>query len=148
MSAEALNVEVTVVDPEIAVVAVQGDLDADTGTYLHHQLANQLVHGRRHLVLDLRAVPFMDSSGLGIIIRAINDTKRVDGSVRLAALAPALRRLLDLTGISVTTPVHADPEEALAAIPRTAPAHAAAEPEGGASAGADRAATGPVPGSA
>ncbi|MFF7408230.1 STAS domain-containing protein [Streptomyces lydicus] len=147
MSAQALNVEVTVVDPEVAVVAVQGDLDADTGTYLHHQLANQLVHGRRHLVLDLRAVPFMDSSGLGIIIRAINDTKRVDGSVRLAALSPALRRLLDLTGISVTTPVHADPDEALAAIPRT-PAHAAAEPEGGASAGADRAATGPVPGSA
>ncbi|MFE2225436.1 STAS domain-containing protein [Streptomyces kronopolitis] len=113
---DELSVEVSVIDPQVAVVVVQGDLDAETGTMLHHQLANQLVHGRQHLVLDLRAVPFMDSSGLNVLIRACNDTKRVDGSLRLAAVSPVVLRLLDLTGLSVSMPVHASPEEALFAL--------------------------------
>ncbi|MFE1763983.1 STAS domain-containing protein [Streptomyces angustmyceticus] len=111
-----LNVEVNVTEPEVAVVTVSGDLDGATGTSLHHQLANQIVHGRRFLVLDLRAVPFMDSSGLNIIIRASNEAKRLDGSLHLAAVSDVVLRLLDLTGISVTTPVHESPEDALAVI--------------------------------
>ncbi|WP_328390726.1 STAS domain-containing protein [Streptomyces sp. NBC_00400] len=111
-----LSVEVKVTEPEVAVVTVSGDLDGETGTSLHHQLANQIVHGRRYLVLDLRAVPFMDSSGLNILIRASNEAKRLDGSLHLAAVSDVVLRLLDLTGISVTTPVHTSPEEALAVI--------------------------------
>lgn len=110
---DLLSVEVTVIDERTAVVAVRGELDTDTGIALHHQLANQLAHGRRYLVLDLREVPFMDSSGLNVIIRAHNDTRQVGGSVHLAAVSPTVRRLLDLTGISFTTPVRDTPEEAL-----------------------------------
>ncbi|MGI5262416.1 STAS domain-containing protein [Streptomyces angustmyceticus] len=111
-----LNVDVNVTEPEVAVVTVAGDLDGATGTSLHHHLANQIVHGRRFLVLDLRAVPFMDSSGLNIIIRASNEAKRLDGGLHLAAVSDVVLRLLDLTGISVTTPVHESPEDALAVI--------------------------------
>lgn len=110
---DLLSVEVTVIDERTAMVAVRGELDTDTGMALHHQLANQLAHGRRYLVLDLREVPFMDSSGLNVIIRAHNDTRQVEGSVYLAAVSPTVRRLLDLTGISFTTPVRDTPEEAL-----------------------------------
>ncbi|MEV6567917.1 STAS domain-containing protein [Streptomyces kronopolitis] len=136
VSTDELSVEVSVIDPQVALVVVQGDLDAETGTMLHHQLANQLVHGRQHLVLDLRAVPFMDSSGLNVLIRACNDTKRVDGSLRLAAVSPVVLRLLDLTGLSVSMPVHASPEEALfalaaASLPRGAEGGSEAGPEAG-----------------
>ncbi|WP_432004001.1 STAS domain-containing protein [Streptomyces sioyaensis] len=129
---DELSVEVSVIDPQVAVVAVQGELDTETGTVLHHQLANQLVHGRQHLVVDLRAVPFMDSSGLSVLIRAGNDARRVEGSLRLAAVSPEVLRLLDLTGISVTMPVHASPEEALFALAAAAlPDAAASGPEAG-----------------
>ncbi|TXC98482.1 STAS domain-containing protein [Streptomyces sp. ISID311] len=133
---DELSVEVSVIDLQVAVVVVQGELDTQTGTLLHHQLANQLVHGRQHLVLDLRAVPFMDSSGLSVLIRAGNDTKRVEGSLRLAAASPEVRRLLDLTGISVSMPVHASPEEALFAIAAASlPEGAASGPEAGTNTG-------------
>ncbi|MEU9497141.1 STAS domain-containing protein [Streptomyces sp. NPDC048196] len=123
---DLLSVEVTVIDERTAMVAVRGELDTDTGIALHHQLANQLAHGRRYLVLDLREVPFMDSSGLNVIIRAHNDTRQVGGSVHLAAVSPTVRRLLDLTGISYTTPVRDTPEEALfelaaASLPESTP---------------------------
>lgn len=110
-----LTVEVSLPRSEVAVVALGGELDVDTATELHYQLANQLHHGRRHLVLDLGDVPFMDSSGLNIVIRAQQETRRIDGSLRLAAPTPAVRRVLELTGVSLTTPVHDSVDRALAA---------------------------------
>ncbi|AXI81152.1 STAS domain-containing protein [Peterkaempfera bronchialis] len=109
-----MTVEVHLPEPELAVVSVAGELDVDTATELHYQLANQLHHGRRHLVLDLTAVPFMDSSGLNIVIRTQQETRRVGGSLRLAGPTAAVRRIIDLTGVGITTPVHDTVDEALA----------------------------------
>ncbi|MER7921425.1 MULTISPECIES: STAS domain-containing protein [unclassified Streptomyces] len=97
-----LGVEVTVISSDAAIITVCGELDADTGLALQHQLAGQVVHGRRHLVLDLADVPFMDSSGLRVIVRTVNDMRNVDGSVSLAAPTPVVRRVLDLTGMGMS----------------------------------------------
>ncbi|MEV6949268.1 STAS domain-containing protein [Streptomyces sp. NPDC051172] len=97
-----LSVEVSVLSSDAAIITISGELDVDTGLVLQHQLAGQVVHGRRHLVLDLAEVPFMDSSGLGVIIRAINEVRSIDGSVSLAAPSQVVRRLIDLTGVSMS----------------------------------------------
>ncbi len=118
MSAESaqLSVDVVVREPDVAVVSVGGDLDIDTATELHYQLANQITHGRRHLVLDLSAVPFMDSSGLNIILRTSQEARRIDGSVQVAAPTSAVRRILELTGVGLSTPIRDTVEEALSGI--------------------------------
>ncbi|MFF7240850.1 STAS domain-containing protein [Streptomyces collinus] len=97
-----LGVEVAVIGSDAAIITVCGELDADTGLVLQHQLAGQVVHGRRHLVLDLAGVPFMDSSGLRVVIRTINEMRNVDGSVSLAAPTEVVRRVLDLTGVGMS----------------------------------------------
>ncbi|MGW1744329.1 STAS domain-containing protein [Streptomyces sp. NPDC002092] len=90
------------ISSDAAIITVNGELDVDTGLVLQHQLAGQVVHGRRHLVLDLAEVPFMDSSGMSVIIRALNEVRNIDGSVTLAAPSELVRRLLDLTGVSMS----------------------------------------------
>ncbi|KUN54791.1 anti-anti-sigma factor [Streptomyces avermitilis] len=109
-----LSIDVTLPREDVALVTVKGFLDVDTGTELHHHLANQMHHGRRHLLLDLSAVPFMDSSGINIILKAYKETRRVEGSVRLIDPAPAVQRILDLTGVSLTVPSAKSLDEALA----------------------------------
>ena len=108
-----LSIEVTMPREDVALVVVQGFLDVDTATELHHHLANQTHHGRRHLLLDLSAVPFMDSSGINIILKAYKETRQIDGSVGLIDPAPAVQRILDLTGVSLTVPSYATADEAL-----------------------------------
>ncbi|MFF8952856.1 STAS domain-containing protein [Streptomyces sp. NPDC014940] len=103
MSKQAgLGVEVDVISSDAAVITVSGELDTDTGLALQHQLAGQVVHGRRHLVLDLEGVPFMDSSGLRVIVQTVNEMRNIDGSVSLAAPSQVVRRVLDLTGVGMT----------------------------------------------
>ncbi|MEU2057996.1 STAS domain-containing protein [Streptomyces bungoensis] len=90
------------ISSDAAIITVCGELDADTGLALQYQLAGQVVHGRRHLVLDLAGVPFMDSSGLRVIVRTVNDMRNVDGTVSLAAPTQVVRRVLDLTGVGMS----------------------------------------------
>ncbi|MFE1028014.1 STAS domain-containing protein [Streptomyces sp. NPDC054844] len=117
-----LSVEVTLPREEVALLTVEGYLDVDTATELQHHLANQLHHGRRHFLLDLSEVPFMDSSGMNIILRVYQEARELPGSVHIISPAPAVRRVLDLTGVSLTVPVSESIDEALSRVD--------AEPEG------------------
>jgi stage II sporulation protein AA (anti-sigma F factor antagonist) len=111
-----LSVEVSLPAQDVAVLTAEGYLDVDTATELQHHLANQLHHGRRHFLLDLSKVPFMDSSGMSIILRAYQEARDLPGSVHIISPTPAVRRILDLTGVSITVPVSESVEEAMARI--------------------------------
>ncbi|MFB7734308.1 STAS domain-containing protein [Streptomyces sp. NPDC056112] len=113
-----LSVEVTLPREDVALLTVEGYLDVDTATELQAHLANQLHHGRRHFLLELSAVPFMDSSGMNIILRVYQEARERAGSVHIIAPAPAVLRILDLTGVSITVPVSRTAEEALALVDR------------------------------
>ncbi|MFE1860018.1 STAS domain-containing protein [Streptomyces anandii] len=113
-----LSVEVTLPRKDVALLTVEGYLDVDTATELQAHLANQLHHGRRHFLLDLSGVPFMDSSGMNIILRVYQEVRELPGSVHIIAPAPAVRRILDLTGVSITVPVSETVEDALALADR------------------------------
>ncbi|MFF4586502.1 STAS domain-containing protein [Streptomyces sp. NPDC001388] len=113
-----LSVEVDVLREDTALVTVEGHLDLDTATEFQAQLANQLHHGRRHFLLDLSAVPFMDSSGMNIILRVYQEARGLPGSVHVIDPTPAVRRVLDLTGVSLTVPVSDKVDEALALVDR------------------------------
>ncbi|WP_405623127.1 STAS domain-containing protein [Streptomyces sp. NBC_00076] len=108
-----LSVEVSLPREDVALISVEGYLDVDTATEFQHHLANQLHHGRRHFLLDLSAVPFMDSSGMNIILRVYQQARDIPGSVHIISPTPAVRRILDLTGVSITVPVSESLDEAL-----------------------------------
>ncbi|MFJ1807996.1 MULTISPECIES: STAS domain-containing protein [unclassified Streptomyces] len=117
-----LSVEVTLPREDVALVTVEGHLDLDTATDLQAHLANQLHHGRRHFLIDLSGVPFMDSSGMNIILRVYQEVRALPGSVHVIDPTPAVRRVLELTGVSLTVPISEKVDEALELIDRQEPA--------------------------
>ncbi|MET9896847.1 STAS domain-containing protein [Streptomyces sp. NPDC006465] len=111
-----LSIDVTLPREDVALLTVEGSLDVDTATELRHHLANQFHHGRRRFLLDFSAVPFMDSSGMNVVLRSYQETRKTAGSVHVIAPTPAVRRILDLTGVSLTVPVSESVDEALALV--------------------------------
>ncbi|MFB7353112.1 STAS domain-containing protein [Streptomyces gardneri] len=110
-----LDVDVEIRDDRTAVLTVEGELDMETAGRLEDLLTEQFGQGRRRLVLDLSALGFMDSSGLNILIRAVNRARETGGDLYLAAPTPAVRRILEITGVTTTMPPHDDVADALAA---------------------------------
>ena len=84
----------------MAVVALEGEIDLSTAPEAERRIAEAESAGPERLVVDLREVTFMDSSGLRVLLTA---HKRALEAGRGFALVPggdAVRRLLDVTGLS------------------------------------------------
>ncbi|MFG3169068.1 STAS domain-containing protein [Streptomyces sp. NPDC048200] len=111
-----VSIEVTPYGDGIALVTVAGELDVETAPELRNRLADQIRAGRRHLLLDLSEVPFMDSSGINALLKAHDEAGRAGGSVCLVSPAPMVRRVLDLTGVSLTIASMDGVEAALAHV--------------------------------
>ncbi|MGX9889274.1 STAS domain-containing protein [Streptomyces sp. NPDC002276] len=92
-----LSVRTDVVDG-IVVVAAAGEIDQQTAGSLKEAL--DLPDGvAPHVVLDLRQVTFMDSSGINVLLAVHHKLARADGWLRLAETAPSVLRIIQLVGI-------------------------------------------------
>ncbi|MFR9798424.1 STAS domain-containing protein [Streptomyces sp. MS06] len=111
-----LSVQVSRVRDDVALVTVAGHLDFDTASEFQQRLLEQLREGRRHLLLELSSVPFMDSSGMNAVLRVHHEAAERSGSVHVMAPAAAVRRVLDLTGVSTMVPVSDGVDAALALV--------------------------------
>ncbi len=80
------------------VVAPAGDLDLATAGQVEHQLAELRDAGFTDIVLDLRALTFMDSSGLNLLLCAHRSAQADGHRFRLIEGFESARRLFELTG--------------------------------------------------
>lgn len=91
-----------------------GELDAYTVGQFREALTGLATASR--LVIDLSAVPFMDSAGLGALIGGIRRTRENNGEVAVACSRPTLTRLLHTTGFDRIVPVAEDLDAAVLAL--------------------------------
>ncbi|MGW6296175.1 STAS domain-containing protein [Streptomyces sp. NPDC055058] len=78
-----------------AIVAPHGELDLLTAPALAERLDALTAGPFPDLVVDLRAVSFIDCSGLNVLCRARNRVLLRNGRLRLVSDSPAFRRLLE-----------------------------------------------------
>ena len=104
----------------IAVAAVRGEIDLEERASLEKALA-PVRNGQGPAVLDLAAVPFMDSSGLHVVVQLWRHLQREGRPFALASPAHAVRRLLELTSLDQAMAVYDDADAAVEALLRGEP---------------------------
>lgn len=97
---------------EGTLLAPRGDLDLATVETLNAAL-RAAEESHQLVVLDLRDVPFMDSSGLHALIAADLRMRERGGRLVVVQGGDQIRRLLALTGADKQLEVVEDPSEAL-----------------------------------
>lgn len=111
-----LQVEITE-SGESTLVAVTGELDALTAGELDGALEPLLADpALRGMVVDLSGVDFMDSSGLGICIKAIKGVREKGAEVSFVVTSARVRRVFEITGIDQAVVVAPDVATALAVV--------------------------------
>jgi len=96
-----------------AIIAVSGELDLASSPAFQEQLERISGPETELLVIDLRELDFMDSTGLSIIVGAHQRLTEQGCSVSIVRGAQQVERLLDLTGVAERLRVVDTPEEAL-----------------------------------
>jgi anti-sigma B factor antagonist len=96
------------------VVAVSGDVDVATAPELDARLVELVEAKQTRLVVDLSGVGFLDSSGLGVLIKALKRTREQDGSLDLVVTNDRILKVFRITGLDTVIPIHATLDGALA----------------------------------
>ena len=82
----------------VTVLDLQGKLTIDDGaTLLRDKVASVVFQGRSNVLLNLAGVPYMDSGGLGELVRCSMAAKREKGAVKLVNLTGRITDLLTIT---------------------------------------------------
>ncbi len=87
-------------DDGAAVLRVTGDMEADTAYQVPDEVAALFdVASPREVVLDLSGVTFLDSVGLGMLVRAQDEALAHDAGFRLRAPSEPVSRILSITAM-------------------------------------------------
>jgi anti-sigma B factor antagonist len=100
MSQDELTIDLrTEEGGEQLIFKLRGSLDLATSPTVRAALMDATDKGKRHIVVDLTQLEFLDSTGLGALIGAHRRATEHDGSFRLIVSDGPIARLLNITGL-------------------------------------------------
>jgi anti-sigma B factor antagonist len=97
-----------------SVLTLRGEIDVYTAPQLRQSIVDLVEEGSVRLVVDMRAVEFLDSTGLGVLVEGLKRVKSKDGSLSIVATQDKILKIFDITGLNRAFPIFASVEEALA----------------------------------
>lgn len=82
----------------ITVLFVREDrLDANNSEELKAELRRLFESGTKDLIIDLKEVLFIDSSGLGVLVSGYKNSSTLHGSLKLSNLQSQVKSMFELT---------------------------------------------------
>jgi len=83
---------------EVTILDLKGKMTLGEGDELLKDKINSLIHqGQKKLLLNLEGVPYIDSAGLGEIVRTYTTVSRQGGALKLVNLTKRITDLLSIT---------------------------------------------------
>ena len=93
-------------------VSVRGEIDLYTAPQLQEELSSALNAEPERLLIDMSQVEFCDSTGMNVLLSALKQAKEQGGMLELAGPRPAVRKILQVTGLDSVFTVHDTTEAA------------------------------------
>lgn len=90
------------------IVTASGQLDVATAPQFRQSLVKAQYGGETNVLVDLDAVEFMDSMGLGVLIGGLKRARSHDAQLVVVCSHPRLLRLFELTGLDRVLSIVAD----------------------------------------
>jgi anti-sigma B factor antagonist len=91
-------------------------LDAHNSGELKAQMLKLFEEGKINLIVDLQAVRFVDSSGLGALVSGFKNASSRNGSLKLSGLQLQVKSMFELTRLHRVFEIFVDVDEALASF--------------------------------
>ena len=97
---------------DIILVRLNGRLDARTSPHVRETLQKLLDQGQLKIIVDLKDVPFIDSSGLAALVSGLRVAREKGGSVVLSGAQSQAQIVFRLTMLDRVFTIHPTFEEA------------------------------------
>ena len=97
---------------EFEVIEVGGEIDVYTAPRLREAIVTAVDAGHTRLVIDVRKVDFLDSTGLGVLVGALKRVRGDGGSLDIVCTQERILKIFEITGLDKVFGLHATVDEA------------------------------------
>ncbi|MFC4103790.1 anti-sigma F factor antagonist [Paenibacillus xanthanilyticus] len=102
---------------DVLIVRLKGELDHHTADIVRFKMEEAILRGNSaHVILSLKDLLFMDSSGLGVILGRYKQLKAREGKMVVCDVNPGVYRLFELSGLFKILPIHENERSALTSL--------------------------------
>jgi anti-sigma B factor antagonist len=101
---------------EVVVIACRGIIVGGSEAKELQHVIEPLLPLEPHIVLDAAEVTFLDSAGVGVLIRLLHKTRSASGDLKLCCLPRRVAEVLRITRLAGIFDVHTREDEAIAAF--------------------------------
>ncbi len=99
---------------DIMVIYVREErLDAHNSDELKSEMQRLFAEGNKNILVDLKDVRFIDSSGLGALVSGFKNAISHQGNLKLSTLQPQVKSMFELTRLHRVFEIFASSSEAL-----------------------------------
>jgi anti-sigma B factor antagonist len=91
-----MEIDIKTVD-QVTVVALAGDIDANTAPAIQDQVL-PIAESSRKILLDMFKVPYMSSAGLRMLLSLYRQVTAKDGKLVLVGLSEEITDTMSITG--------------------------------------------------
>ncbi|MEH1845772.1 MAG: STAS domain-containing protein [Nostoc sp.] len=95
----------------VKVLELSGILDGIRGNELRREVSNIVDNGADILLLDMKEVKFIDSSGLGALVSAMQIVRNANSKLFVCSISDQVRMLFELTKMDRIFQTFADQDE-------------------------------------
>ncbi|GAA4671312.1 anti-sigma factor antagonist [Nocardioides nanhaiensis] len=88
------------------IVSVGGEIDVYTAPKLRDKITELVGAGVYDIVVDMEAVEFLDSTGLGVLVGGLKKVRAHDGSLQLICNQDRLLKIFRITGLAKVFVIH------------------------------------------
>jgi anti-sigma B factor antagonist len=108
---------------DVVILDLKGKITLGEGDELLKDKVNSLVNqGDKKIVLNLAEVPYIDSAGLGEVVRTYTTVSRQSGSLKLLKLTKRITDLLSITKLLTVFETYDSEDEAVRSFSASAKA--------------------------
>lgn len=103
----------------VSIVEVVGKLTSIESGALRNSISRLLHEGRTQIVLNLRGLEYLDSSGIGDLVQAYLSVIKRGGEMKVVGLSEKIEEILKITKLYQVFPEFRDEQEALRSFPQS-----------------------------
>lgn len=107
-----MDIEVTDIK-DISVIHVNGFMDANTSPTVEEQILTLINDGHHKILLNLKDVSYMSSSGLRVFLSASKSMKAINGRFIVCESNEVVKEILKISGFDLIIEIQDKYEEAI-----------------------------------
>lgn len=97
----------------IPILEIRGEVDLYNAKDLKEMIDQLIQQGKYKIVINLKEVPFMDSSGIGTLVTSMYKLQKYGGNLKVANIHGSVAKVFKMTNINSSIEVYGNEDDAV-----------------------------------